>query len=129
MDSVHLSTLIDCSPSEAYEFARDLTNLPSWAAGLSTGVHLENGVWVSDSPMGRVVLDFAETNTFGVLDHVVTLATGERFYNPMRVVAMGDGCEVVFTLRRQPSMTDDEFARDRAAVEADLASLKALLED
>jgi hypothetical protein len=41
---------------------------------------------------------------------------------------MGDACEVVFTLRRQPSMTDDEFARDRAAVEADLASLKALLE-
>ncbi|HVW89944.1 MAG TPA: hypothetical protein VHC01_10805 [Gaiellaceae bacterium] len=34
----------------------------------------------------------------------------------------------VFTLRRQEGMTDAEFERDSAAVAADLATLKSLLE-
>ncbi|HVL86220.1 MAG TPA: hypothetical protein VM367_18290 [Pseudonocardia sp.] len=46
----------------------------------------------------------------------------------MRVIVDGDGCEVLFTLRRQPSMSDDEFDRDARAVAADLATLKRLLE-
>lgn len=35
---------------------------------------------------------------------------------------------MVFTLRRLPDMTDEEFARDAEAVAADLARLKQLLE-
>lgn len=70
----------------------------------------------------------APANAFGVLDHDVTLPSGEVFHNPMRVLRDGDGCEVVFTLRRQSGLSDEEFARDEAAVAADLATLKRLLE-
>jgi hypothetical protein len=35
---------------------------------------------------------------------------------------------VVFTLRRQPTMTDAEFAADAAAITADLATLKRVVE-
>jgi hypothetical protein len=34
----------------------------------------------------------------------------------------------VFTLIRRPGMSDEQFAKDQAAVEADLKTLKALLE-
>jgi hypothetical protein len=34
----------------------------------------------------------------------------------------------VFTLRRLPGMSDEEFERDAAAVTADLAALKTVLE-
>jgi hypothetical protein len=34
----------------------------------------------------------------------------------------------VFTLIRQPGMSDGQFAKDQAAVENDLATLKVLLE-
>jgi hypothetical protein len=44
------------------------------------------------------------------------------------VVADGNGSEVVFTLRRRPGMTDEEFARDADLVAADLARLRQLLE-
>ena len=37
-------------------------------------------------------------------------------------------CEVVFTLRKRPGMTDDDFERDAAAVAQDLTTLKSLLE-
>ena len=46
----------------------------------------------------------------------------------MRVVPDGEACEVVFALRRQEGMTCEEFERDAAAVAADLATLKHLLE-
>jgi hypothetical protein len=77
---------------------------------------------------GRVGFAFAERNEYGVLDHEVTLPSGEVLYNPMRVVPDGSGCEVVFTIRRPANMSDEDFARDADAVKADLASLKRLLE-
>jgi hypothetical protein len=78
--------------------------------------------------MGRVVVAFAARNEFGVLDHNVTLPSGETFYNPMRVTMDGTGCEVVFTLRRQPGTSDEDFKRDADAVFADLITLKRVME-
>jgi hypothetical protein len=46
----------------------------------------------------------------------------------MRVVPNGEGSEFVFTLIRRPEMSDDQFAKDKAAVENDLKTLKELLE-
>jgi hypothetical protein len=48
----------------------------------------------------------------------------------MRVIRDGDvdGCEVVFTLRRLPGMSDEEFERDGNAVADDLARLKRIVE-
>ena len=128
IESRHLSVFIERPPAEVYGFAADPANLPRWAAGLTSAVTLLDGQWVADSPMGRLVLAFAPPNDFGVLDHDVTLPTGETVRNPMRVLAAGEGCEVVFTVRRQPGMTEEAFATDCEAVAADLAGLKQLLE-
>ena len=78
--------------------------------------------------MGRVTFTFTPHNDFGVLDHDVTLPSGETVYNPLRVISDGDGCEVVFTLRQRPAMTDEEFQRDAASVAEDLATLRSLVE-
>lgn len=111
-------------------FARDVENLPRWAAGLATAeVHPgdRDGELVAESPMGTVTFAFAPDNPFGVLDHDVTLPDGAVVHNPLRVLAHPDGAEVVFTLRRL-AMNDEEFDRDTAMVEADLERLKGLLE-
>ena len=67
-------------------------------------------------------------NAFGVLDHDVTLPSGEVIHNPMRAVPDGGGCEVMFHLRRMADMSDADFARDAGLVQADLARLKHVLE-
>ena len=82
----------------------------------------------TESPLGGVTITFAPRNDFGVLDHDVTLTTGETVYNPLRVIRDGDGCEVVFTIRQRPEMTDEDFKRDADAVAKDLATLKSLVE-
>jgi pimeloyl-ACP methyl ester carboxylesterase len=116
-------------PAEVYEFASDPRNLPRWAAGLARSeVRPEGDGWVADAPFGTVRVKFAERNAFGVMDHDVTLESGVVVHNPMRVVRRGAGSEFVFMLIRQPGMSDEQFARDRAAVRRDLEALKGLLE-
>jgi len=77
--------------------------------------------------MGRVVVSFAPSNEFGILDHDVTLPDGDTVRNPMRVIPNGDGCDVVFTVRRLPGVSETEFAADIDAVTADLAALRTLM--
>jgi len=83
---------------------------------------------VRETPIGRAGFAFVERNPYGVLDHEVTLPSGEVIVNPMRVVRYGNGCEAVFTLRRLPGMSDEEFERDTKAVAGDLARLKKIVE-
>lgn len=128
--SQHLSVSIARPADQVYEYAVDPTHLSSWAGGLADQpFDLVDGHWVSNTPTGRLQVVFVERNGFGVLDHLVTLPSGEVFYNPMRVVPDGDACEVVFTLRRAPEMSDEQFEADAAAVQADLQTLKQLLEE
>jgi hypothetical protein len=127
-ESRHLCVDISRAPDEVYDYTSDHTNLPNWASGIGDSIELVDGEWVVESPMGRLTIRFAEPNALGVLDHTVTLASGETFYNPMRVIQHGTGSEVIFTLRRSDDQSDDEFEADAATVLADLHSLKALLE-
>ena len=126
--SQYISEWIDRPAAEVYAFASNPANLPWWASGLGPAVEYTDGQWLADSPMGRVGVAFAPHNDFGVLDHDVTLPSGEVVHNPMRVIADGSACEVVFTLRRQPGVSDEDFARDGDTVAADLATLKRVLE-
>src|SRR5262245_58550897 len=127
-NSRHLSAHVDRPAQEVYEYASNPANLAEWAPGLGSSVEQIDGEWFVESPMGRVVVRFAARNEFGVLDHEVTLPSGKTFYNPMRVTVDGTGSEVVFSVRRQPEMSDEEFERDAKAVFADLLSLKRLVE-
>ncbi|MFE5602469.1 SRPBCC family protein [Streptomyces coelicoflavus] len=128
-ESRHLGIHIDRTATDVYAYASDPANLPAWAHGLGGTIEKVADEWIADSsPLGRVTVAFTPRNDLGVLDHHVTLPSGETVYNPVRVIADGTGSEVVFTLRRQPGTTDADFERDTAMVTADLARLRELLE-
>src|SRR5262245_35917106 len=87
-ESTHVSTTIDRPADDVYAYVADPRHLSSWAAGLADrDVEHVGGEWVADSPMGRVVVAFAERNPYGIVDHDVTLPSGETVRNPMRVIA------------------------------------------
>ncbi|MFE3828404.1 SRPBCC family protein [Streptomyces sp. NPDC059092] len=128
-ESRHLGVHIDRTVDEVYAYASDPANLPAWARGLGGSIEKIDDQWVAESsPMGRVVVAFVPRNELGVLDHDVTLPSGETVHNPVRVIADGAGSEVVFTLRRQPEVSEAEFERDADMVAADLTRLKDLME-
>jgi hypothetical protein len=124
----HVTVRIEAPADRVAAYIRDPALLPTWAAGLAGGIVEEDGHWYADSPMGRVEVAFVADNDLGVCDHAVTLPDGGVTLNPVRVLADGDACDVVFTLRPGADTTVAAFEADRAAIERDLASLKALLE-
>ncbi|GAB2899515.1 SRPBCC family protein [Streptomyces mayteni] len=128
--SRHVAHPVARPAGDVYAFASQPANLPRWAHGLgSTAEEVGEGEWYLDSPMGRVRVTFTPNNEYGVLDHDVTLPSGQTVHNPMRVIADGhDACEVVFTLRRPAGASDAEFERDADLVAADLARLAELME-
>lgn len=122
----HISVSIGAKPEDVYGFAANPLNLPKWAEGLSRSeMRKGDGYWLAESPMGDVRVTFTPKNSFGVLDHDVTLPSGQVVHNPLRVLKNGNGSEVVFTLYRRPEMSDEEFEADAAAVMKDLRRLKS----
>lgn len=113
---------------DVYDFASVPDNLPKWASGLTSGLQKSGDEWLADSRAGKLKLRFAPPNKVGVLDHWVITETGEEVYIPLRVVANGESCEVIFTLFRLPGMDDEKFTADAAWVMRDLQKLKDILE-
>lgn len=126
--SRHISVPINRKMDEVYNFVVNPANLPQWAAGLSGSIRKEGEDWVADSPMGIVKVKFADKNLLGILDHYVTLPNGIVVYNPLRVFPNGNGSEVVFSLFQLDGMTDQQFAEDAKLVDADLNTLKSIME-
>ncbi len=121
-----LSISLACPPAEVVAFIRDYWRLPEWLSFI-TGVRQEAGHWWMDTAEGAMQIEFVPANELGVVDHHVTLANGQKFYNPMRVVPNGAGSEVQFTLFQTPGMSDEQFATDAKTVQADLDNLARLL--
>jgi hypothetical protein len=127
-ETKHVNQRIARRAADVYDYVVNPENIPTWAPGLGSAVEQIDGRWFVTTGMGLVELTFAPTNHFGVLDHDVTLPSGEVVYNPMRVIANGDVSDIVFTLRRRSDVSEQDFEADAAAVAADLARLKDILE-
>lgn len=124
----HISVSINKPADQVYDFISNPENLSKWATGLSSSIKKAGDEWIADSPMGGVKVKFTAENIFGILDHEVTLPSGEKVFNPMRVFPNNSGSELVFTVFRLPGMTDDQYLKDTNTVAKDLAVLKEILE-
>lgn len=126
----HVSIAIEKKPEAVYQFMAEPKNMPKWAAGLAKAelTKKTDRTWIANSPMGKVEVTFSPENKFGVVDHDVKLPNGEVNHNPLRILKNGDGSEVVFTLYRLKGVTDADYAKDKAHIEADLKKLKSILE-
>jgi len=102
---------------------------PHWASGLADSEFRQEGdVWLATGPEGPIRIRFTARNDYGVMDHIVHPGDGTEIHVPLRVIANGEGAEVMLTLFRQPDMDDERFAADARWINKDLARLKALIE-
>ena len=123
-----IAVRIDRPFDEAYEFLVVPANWNQWAFGLGRNIRRSKDGWMADSDGGVAMVQFTPRNSFGVVDHTVIRPSGQRVYVPMRLIANSSGCELLFTLFREPNVSDAQFASDAGFVQRDLNGLKRLLE-
>ena len=128
VESRTITVRIDRPFDTVYEFLVDPANWNQWAFGLGKNIRRSQDGWIADSDGGVARVQFTTRNSFGVVDHTVIRPSGQRVYVPMRLIANSSGCELLFTLFREPNMSDAQFASDAGFVERDLNGLKRLLE-
>lgn len=125
-DVTTVSVTIHRPADHVYSYVADLGNLPRWS--FFESATQVDGVWRVGTPRGELILTLAPPNDLGVLDHNLETPDGRNIYIPMRVIPNHGDSEVLFTVIREPGMTDEAYAADIALVEADLARLKSLLD-
>ncbi len=128
VESRTITVRIDRPFDKVYEFLVDPANWNQWAFGLGKNIRRSPDGWIADSDGGVATVQFTPRNNFGVVDHTVMRPSGQRVYVPMRLIANSSGCELLFTLFREPNMSDTQFASDSGFVQRDLDGLKKLLE-
>jgi hypothetical protein len=128
VESRVITVPIDRPCDKVYEFLVDPAKWNQWAFGLGRNIRRPQDGWLADSDGGAARVQFTPRNSIGVVDHTVIRSSGQRVYVPMRLIANGSGCELLFTLFREPSISDAQFASDAGFVQRDLNGLKRLLE-
>jgi hypothetical protein len=128
IESRTLSVHIDRPLATVYEFLVNPANWNQWAFGLGKSLRRSDTGWMADSADGIVNVHFTPRNEFAVLDHTVIRSSGAKVYVPMRLIANGHGCELLFTLFREPGIPDGRYNADSGFVQRDLNRLKDLLE-
>lgn len=122
-----LTVSIGRPATEVYDYLAQPERFPAWSKFI-TGMRPDGDDWIATTTAGETRVRFAPRNTFGVVDHTVTVAPGVEVSVPFRVVPNQTGSEVLFTVFRQPTQDDRQFEEDLAMVKTDLASLKNILE-
>jgi hypothetical protein len=128
VESRPITVRIDRPFDKVYEFLVDPANWNQWAFGLGRNIRRSQDGWIANSDGGVARVQFTPQNSFGVVDHTIIRPSGQRVYVPMRLIANSSGCELIFTLFREPNMSDVQFASDAGFVQRDLNGLKRLLE-
>jgi hypothetical protein len=123
---VHVSIL--APPPQVFDFLADVNNWKTWAPWVRGVLKSSGSDWTLDTEAGTMQLRFVESNSLGVLDHTVTLASGVSIYNAMRVSANGSGSELLMVVLQTPPASSEDFTRDVQAVREDFARIKKVLE-
>jgi len=87
----------------------------------------KDGSWSFSTPRGNANLTFKENRSFGILDHLY-VDNEAKWEIPMRVIPSGDESEVIVTIVKPESLTDDQFDERMAEVELLFSNLKKLIE-
>lgn len=127
MEARTVSVSVARPAREVYVYLANPVHLPDWS-GFITHISPDGEDWIARTPAGQVRIRFTPLNDLGVLDHDVSVNPQLTVHVPMRVVRNAEGCEVMFTVFRQPGMSANDYEADIGMVRRDLLNLKRLIE-
>jgi hypothetical protein len=123
--NIHVS--INKPADVVYRFASQPENFSKWVK-LFQSMSKKGDDWIGKTDQGDLIVKWPQPNDYFVLDHQVILPNGDIVFNAMRIIPNNKGSEFVFTLFKRPGFTDADFEEDAGLVQADLETLKKLVE-
>jgi hypothetical protein len=128
--SITKSVTIDRPASEVHSYLSDARNWPQWSIvnvlAIESGTH--PGWWQMTTPRGPGELRIRADAATGLLDHDFRDPQAS-WTVPARVVPNGRGAEFFITFFQPPALDDDEFDRQAALIDTELAALKNILQN
>ena len=86
-----------------------------------------DGSWSFSTQRGNANLKFKHNKNFGILDHMYK--DEESLWNvPMRVVPSGDESEIIVTIVKPDTLTDDQFEERMKEINELFENLKQIIE-
>lgn len=86
-----------------------------------------DGWWSFTTPWGPAKLRFNEDRRLGILDHQF-IDNDAKWDVPMRVVSKGDDSEVITTIIKPESISDETFDERMKEIEKIMLSMKQVIE-
>ena len=94
---------------------------------MSDAVQSNDGWWKFMTPRGQARLKFNENKKLGILDYMY-IDEESKWNVPMRVVPSGDESEIIITLVKPDTITDEQFNQRMNEIGQAFANLKSLIE-
>jgi hypothetical protein len=128
--SITKSIAIDRPPAEVFEYLADARNWPQWSVVNVLAIEPagDPGWWKMTTPRGIGELRIRGDAATGLIDHDFRDPQA-AWTVPARVVPNGRGAEFLITFFQPAVLDDEEFDRQAALVDTELATLKNILEE
>ena len=88
----------------------------------------DDGWWSFTGPWGPAKLKFNENKQLGILDYQV-VENDAKWNVPMRVVSKGDDSEVISTIIKPDTLSDETFDERMIEIEKIMLSMKQIIEE
>lgn len=128
MKAKTINTTIHCSPQRAIAFLSDPQNLPRWHRAFCRSVRREGEGWMVQTHRKTVPLQILRDDRSGVVDFLFKFDADFEWLVPSRVLANGNGSELVLTLIQPDGTSDADYHRHLQWAFDALRDAKKLLE-
>jgi 2-keto-4-pentenoate hydratase len=88
----------------------------------------DNGWWTFTGPWGPAKLKFNENKQLGILDYQV-VENDAKWNVPMRVISKGNDSELITTIIKPDTLSDETFNERMKEIEKIILSMKQIIEE
>ena len=125
MRSETVTTVLEASKDDVFEYLSKIENLPDWATEFARELRWEDGEAVVVNGLGELVFRIEADPETGVIDMLAGPSTDALALFPTRVVSLpGDQSAFTFTMFQGPEMPDELFESQHASLQREFQNIE-----
>jgi hypothetical protein len=127
MRSETVTTVVNASRDEVFDYLSRVDNLPEWATEFARELRYEDGKAKVVNGLGEFFFEIRGDSATGVIDMFAGPREDELALFPTRVVGLPDGrCAYTFTMFQTPGTPDELFDAQHASLRTELENIRRI---